>query len=83
MELDSNARNSGGLHSSKCQQAVGWGECGVSGMGCYFLLQGDKGRGDEKDLTKLWVGGEESGEENGAKKLVKRIFSWEKIRFFF
>ena len=41
------------------------------------------GRGDEKDLTKLWVGGKESGEENGAKKLVKRIFSWEKILFFF
>ena len=41
------------------------------------------GRGDEKDLTKLWVGGKESGEENGAKKLVKRIFPWEKILFFF
>ena len=39
--------------------------------------------GDEKDLTKLWVRGKESGEENGAKKLVKRIFSWEKILFFF
>ena len=34
MELDSNVSNSGGLDSSKYQQEVGWGECGVSVCVC-------------------------------------------------